>query len=80
MFKLPETTLAALREGNPSRLTADEAREVARYIDTLATLVDVPVLLGKVRDDLGALKREIRTTAERREQDLRMQRRNQRMA
>lgn len=51
MFKIPATVLASLRVGNPSQLSPDEAREVARYIDTLATLSEVPALLKTMCDE-----------------------------
>jgi hypothetical protein len=52
MFKIRAAVLASLRDGKPSALTPDDAREVARYIDTLATLSDVPTLLKKLRDEI----------------------------
>jgi hypothetical protein len=57
MFKLPEPVLTSLRDGNPSALTPDEAKEAARYIDTLEYL---PVLLKTLRDELRLHRRDQR--------------------
>jgi hypothetical protein len=60
MFKIPDTVLAQLRAGTASALTPDEAKEVARYIDTLGALDQVPALLKKMRDEVRLQRRDQR--------------------
>jgi hypothetical protein len=78
MFKIPDSVLAQLRAGTASALTPDEAKEVARYIDTLATLDQVPALLKVLSVDVLSLKTEIKTAAAKQAEAIRMQRRDQR--
>lgn len=80
MFKIPAAVLASLRDGKPSQLTPDQAKEVARYIDTLEALDEVPALLKATRDEVSGLKQEIKSASERSAQEARMQRKNQRGA
>jgi hypothetical protein len=60
MLKIPEQVMASLRIGHPFALTADEAKEVARYIDTLEALDQVPALLKKLCDEIRSRPRNQR--------------------
>jgi hypothetical protein len=57
MFKIPTSVLDHLRAGTASALSPDEAKEVARYIDTLEA---IPVSLKKLRDEMRLHRRDQR--------------------
>lgn len=78
MFKIPDSVLAHLRDGTASALTPDEAKEVARYIDTLAALDQVPALLKAMGAEVGSLKTEIKNAANKTAEAARLEYRNQR--
>lgn len=63
MFKIPDAVMEALRVGHPFAITEDEAKEVARYIDTLENLDRVPELLKKLRDEVRLHRRDQRVRA-----------------
>jgi hypothetical protein len=80
MFKIAPSVLASLRAGNSSALTSDDAKEVARYIDTLAELEGVPELLQATFDEVRTLHGAIDSSVMRNAREARLRLRDQRRA